>query len=184
MIQEFVYETPEILRELLTFLHTQADQVEIIELYSQEDSFHHLFSDPRNDSNSLLFPVWHESNVQGVGIMYRVIDVERLFTALAEHNFGGQTCRLKLTLADSFLPENGSSTMIHFEDGRPTIYQGETHDVELQMNVSDFSSMVVGAISFERLHTYSLSKISDERFVNTINQLFYAAQKPMCMTGF
>jgi predicted acetyltransferase len=184
VVREFIYETPEALWELLTFLRAQTDQVERIEFNTQDESFHHLLPDPRNDSQRLLPVVWHESNAQGVGIMYRVIDVKRLFEVLTEHDFGGVSCRLKLSLADSFLPENAGSTVIHFEKGRPRIVPDGLHDVEVHMDVSEFSSMVIGAITFERLHGYGLARITEESWLEKINRLFKTTQKPTCMTTF
>lgn len=184
VVREFIYETPEALSELLTFIHTQADQVEFVEFDTQDDSFHHLLADPRNDSHHILPSVWHESNTQGVGIMYRVIDVKRLFAVLAEHDFGGHTCALKLSLRDSFLPENAGSTVIHFNDGRPQLQPEGPFDVEIWMDVADFSSMIVGAVAFERLHAYGLAQISDDRFLGTVDRLFHADKKPLCMTNF
>jgi predicted acetyltransferase len=81
-IREFVYESREALSELLTFLHTQADQIRHVIFNTQDECFHHLLLDPRNASASLIPPVYHESNVQGLGIMYRVIHVPRIFDSL------------------------------------------------------------------------------------------------------
>ncbi|MFQ5434972.1 MAG: enhanced intracellular survival protein Eis [Anaerolineae bacterium] len=178
VVREFVYENREVLAELLAFLRTQADQIDRIEFNTQDDAFHFLLS------GRLLPTVWHESNAQGIGIMYRVIDVAALFTQLAAHNFNGVSCRLKLTVADSFLPENDGSTVIRFENGRAHPQpDSAAFDVEISLDIADFSSLVMGTVNFKRLYTYSLAEISDEGFVNTINQLF-AAPKPICMTNF
>ena len=82
-VRELVYETPAALSELLTFLHTQADQIRTIILETQDEFFHHLLLDPRNDSASLIPSVFHESNIQGVGIMVRVVDVPGVFRRLS-----------------------------------------------------------------------------------------------------
>lgn len=183
-VLEFVYETPEALSQLLTFLHSQADQVEIIEFNTQDEELYHLLPDPRDDSDKLLPLVWHQSNTQGVGIMYRIIDVVRLFDLLAARDFGGQSCRLKLTITDSFLPENAGSTTLHFQDGRCLVKPGEDSDIEVKMDISHFSSMVVGSASFKRLFTYGLAQISDPDYVETVNRIFKVDQKPICMTAF
>ncbi len=183
-VRELVYESQEVLSELLTFLHVQADQIRHVIFDTQDEYFHHLLLDPRNDSPRLVPSVYHESNVQGVGIMYRVIDVPRIFDLLKERNFGGQTCRLKLTIQDSFLPENAGSTLLRFEDGRLDLPDDGPHDVEVRMDVAEFSSLLVGAVNFGSLYKYGLTDISDPGYVDVIDQIFEVRQKPVCMTSF
>lgn len=184
IVREFVYENRDVLAELLTFLRTQADQIDRIAFNTQDDTFHFLLTDPRHESGRLLPTVWHESNAQGIGVMYRVIDVAALFTQLAAHNFKGVSCRLKLTVADSFLPENGGSTIVWFENGRAQRQPASAnYDIEIRLDIADFSSLIMGAVNFERLYVYRLAEISDAARVPLINQLF-AAPRPVCMTNF
>jgi predicted acetyltransferase len=185
LVRELVYETPEALSQLLTFLHLQADQIDRIVFHTQDEAFHYLLHDPRLDDELMLRPtLYHESNKQGVGLMYRVIDVPRLFTQLADHDFGVQTCRLKLVLHDSFLPENEGEWVIGFEDGRAHLQSGDGYDIAIELNVAEFSSLVMATVDFRQLHTYRLSSISDAGAVETVARLFRTPQKPVCMTIF
>jgi predicted acetyltransferase len=183
VIKEIIYETTEALSELLTLLHSQADQVNRIILHTQDEYFHHLLSDPRNDTDRLIPHVYHESHTSGVGIMYRVTDIRGIFTDLKDHNFGGQTCKLKLTIKDTFFPENDGSTVIHFNQGIATIYPDGGHDVEIQLDISDFSSLLMGCADFKSLVRYGLVQISDTNYVSVLNKLFLA-DRPICTTGF
>jgi len=183
LIREFVYDSAEDLRELMTYLYSQADQIERIIFYTQDDSFHFLMQDPRNDSGNLLPQVYHESNTQGVGIMYRVINAPRLFTVLENHNFGNVSCRLKITLDDSFFPQNAGGFVVHFADGRPTLTIDDDYEVEIRLDVSEYSSLFVGAIKFRKLYEYGLTSISDGSYVERIDRLF-AAPNPICLTEF
>ena len=183
-VRELVYETPAVLSELLTFLHTQADQIRTIILETQDEFFHHLLLDPRNDSASLIPSVFHESNIQGVGIMVRVVDVPGVFRRLSERDFGGQTCRIKLTIGDSFLPENAGSTCLSLEGGRlRTMGEGEC-DVEVRLDVSEFSSLLMGAVNFKSLYRYGLAGISDPGHVHVVDRVFAVEDKPVCTTAF
>ena len=183
LVREFIYDSATDLLDLLRFLHLQADQIERIIFYTQDESFHYLFHDPRNDSGNLLPQVYHESNTQGVGIMYRVIDLPRLFEVLEGHSFGHVTYRLKIRLADTFFPEHAGSYIFQFQDGRVSRPHNDLFDGEIRLDVAEFSSLVVGAISFKRLVDYGLATISDESAVDLIDRLF-AAPKPICLTEF
>lgn len=183
-VRELIYENQEALSELLTFLHTQADQVRHVILETQDESFHHLLLDPRSASPSLIPSVYHESNIQGVGLMYRVIDTPGIFRLLREHDFGGQTCTLKLTIADSFLPENGGSTLLRFEGGRPQLVADGECEVEARMDVAEFSSLLVGAVNFRSLYRYGLADLSDPSHLGTVDQIFAVQDRPVCTTPF
>lgn len=184
LVKEFIYETREALAGLLTFLHTQADQVNQIIFNLLDDHFHYLLLDPCNGSGNTIAPVYHESNVQGVGLMYRVTDTPGFFEVLAGHNFGGQSCKLKLSIADSFLAENDGCTVVHFEDGAARLKGAADYEVEIRLDVSDFSSLVMGVVSFKSLYRYNLADISEPRYVDTVNRIFRAEEKPVCTTQF
>jgi predicted acetyltransferase len=183
-VDEFVYETREALAELLTFLRSQADQVRFVIIRTQDEEFHHLLLDPRNDSEALLPSIYHPSNVQGVGLMYRVIDLPGVFARLREHDFGGQTCRLRLAISDSFYPANAGSVVVSFQDGRPSISPEDASDVEIRLDVAEFSSLLLGVVSFRSLYLYGLAEISDPAYLETINRLFLVPNKPICLTAF
>jgi predicted acetyltransferase len=183
-IQELIYETPEALSELLTFLRTQADQIRHIYWRTQDEDLHHLFLDPRNSSGRLIPDVYHETNAQGIGLMYRISDVMGMFDRLADHDFGNQTCTLNLMIEDSFLPENGGSTLLRFKGGRVQRLDKGRHEVEMRLAIEDLTSLVAGTVRFESLYHYGLARISDPSYVRTLGRLFAVEQKPVCTTSF
>ncbi len=93
----------------------------------------------------MLTGVFHETNTQGIGIMYRVINIPKLFEDLKDHDFAAQTCRLKLQIKDSFLPENEGSYFIWFTQGKALLVDEDASDVTLSMDISDFSSLMTCA---------------------------------------
>ncbi|MGB7055566.1 MAG: GNAT family N-acetyltransferase [bacterium] len=184
VIRELVYENRDALSELLTFLHTQGDQVHRIIYPTQDDSFHFLPSDPRDGSGHMIPVISHQSNLQGVGVMYRVIDTKGIFRLLKKHNFNEQNCRLKITLKDSFLPHNAGSFVVHFKDGFSVLACGGKTDVEIIMDVADFSSLLMGAVGYKDLFDYGLSDISSERYLDVVHNIFKVESKPICHTIF
>jgi predicted acetyltransferase len=184
VIKELIYENREVLSELLTFLHTQADQINYIIFNTQDESFHHLFADPRAPSRTIFEPVAHETNNQGIGIMYRVINTRGIFKILKNHDFGNQTCVLKISVHDSFLQENNGSTLIHIIKGKPHLFMKGKHDVEIYLDISDFSSLIMGVVSFKALYEYGLAEISHTKYINTVNKIFMVDEKPRCTTLF
>lgn len=183
-IKEFVYENPEALKALLTFLNTQEDQIDRIIINTQAEDFHYMLMDPRNASDNLMTAVYHESNLQGVGIMYRVTDTRLLFESLGQHNFNNQSCRLSFNIRDSFLEENNGSVVVHFTEGRAVISDSNLYDAKVAMDIADFSSLVVGAVSFRTLLSYGIAGISDYNYAGAVDRIFEVSQKPICFTAF
>jgi predicted acetyltransferase len=183
-VRECVYHDAQALSELFTFLHSQADQIRHVIFNTQDEFFYHLLADPRSVARALIPSVYHESNTQGVGLMYRVIDTPGIFGLLAERDFGGQTCKLKLTLADSFLPQNAGDYFLHFEDGRVRVGPGGETDVQVRVDVADFSSLLAGAVNMRSLHRYGLAEISDSEYVGVLDKIFAVRDKPVCTTAF
>lgn len=184
VIRELVYENRDVLSELFTFLHTQGDQINRIIYPVQDDSFHFLPFDPRDGSGHIIPVISHQSNTQGIGVMYRVIDAKGIFKLLKKHNFNEQNCRLKIALKDSFLRQNAGSFVVHFKDGFPVLARDGNVDVEIMMDVADFSSLLMGAVGYKNLFDYGLSDISSERYLDVVHNIFKVESKPICHTIF
>ena len=184
VIKELVHENPYVLSELLAFLHTQGDQINQIIFPTQEESFHFVPFDPRDGSDHTIPIIAHQTNTQGIGVMYRVINTKGVFRILKNHGFNNQNCILKITLIDSFFPHNEGSIVVQFENGYPCIKHGGKYDVEIRMDIADFSSLIMGAVEYRNLFEYGLSKISDESNLNVVGKIFKVEQKPICHTMF
>ncbi|MHA1444729.1 MAG: GNAT family N-acetyltransferase [Candidatus Hodarchaeales archaeon] len=184
IVEELIYENSEVLAELLTYLHSQADQVRNIFFSTQDDYFHYLLHDPRNGEKN-IFLTSQESNLQGLGIMYRIINAQKLFTDLRNHNFGNQTISLKLTLKDSFQQSNNGSFVIKFDQGQSHIQnQSDSVDVEIILDIKYFSSIFIGVVSFKKLYQLGLVAISDVKYLDLVNKLFMTDIPPITTQQF
>lgn len=184
LIREWIYETAGDLRALCAFLHTQADQVETIVYHTADPDFHILLGDPRDPDGAMLEPtLYHVSSRQGLGLMWRVIDVARLFEVLGGHDFGGQTLTLRIELADSFFPANAGATTVRFEGGRARLAPDAAPDVVMALEVGEFSALVMGAVDLATLARYGLVTLSDATAVASLTRLF-AAPTPVGLTTF
>jgi len=184
VIRELVGENEAVFLELLTFLHTQLDQVHQVLYPTQDEFFHFLPRDPRDGSGNVIPLIAHQTNTQGIGIMYRVIDSRGIFHLLKEHNFGNQNYRLRVAIRDSFMEDDQGSFVVEFKNGRPLLKSRGECDVEINVDIADFSSLLVGAVDYGTLHKYGLSQISDRGFVDIVRDTFRVDQKPICHTTF
>ncbi|MBN1682224.1 GNAT family N-acetyltransferase [Candidatus Bathyarchaeota archaeon] len=183
IVTYFIYNTKEAFKSILAFFNSQLDQVDRIIFETPEDDFHFLAKDPR-DGDPVMYYDCQETNRQALGIMYRVLNTHKLFQELNDFNFNDVSLKLKLTVLDSFLPENNGSTIIQFINGKPNLSSDLGYDVEVRMKVEWFSSLIMGVISFKKLFTYNLLEISDEKYKETLNKLFYFKEKPVTLEEF
>jgi predicted acetyltransferase len=184
VVNDFVFENTEALGEMMTFLNSQNDQIRYVVFNIQDEDFRFLLDDPRNDADNLFFPVYHECSIQGTGIMYRVIDIHKLFQELGEHNFNDESLKLKLTIRDSFIKDNEGSYIVNFDKGYAVVSDERGYDVEIFIDIADFSSLITCAVSFKSLYKYGRVNVTKEEYVEKINRIFSTASNPVCMTIF
>lgn len=184
IIREFVYHNLEAFHQLLNFLHTQFDQIDRIVVNTQDEYFHYLLKDPRDGSDNNFAPIYEQTNLQGLGLMYRIIDTEEFFKQTAEHNFNYETIKLKLNIADSFVEENSKPIIVEFKNGKPAVTGGINYDAEISMDIADFSAMLMGCVEFRALLRLGLAELSDARWAENVNNLFSIKDKPICTTTF
>jgi predicted acetyltransferase len=70
------------------------------------------------------------------------------------------------------------------ENGRATLNPEAQPDVEISLDIAEFSSLITGATTFRTLLAYGLAQISDANYADTVHQLFYTPNKPICHTAF
>jgi hypothetical protein len=103
---------------------------------------------------------------------------------LRGYSFNGQNCALKLSVVDSFLPENDRSVVVHFRDGLPSVQSNDDHEVEIRLDIAEFSSLLMGVVPFSTLYLYGLAEISDPAFIPQLDRLFATPTPPVCMSRF
>jgi len=178
-----IYNSAEALHEILAFFQTQLDQVDRIVFETNDDDLHFMAKDPRDGDPDMYYNC-QETNRQALGIMYRVINTPQLFREMSEYNFNNVTLKLKLTIVDTFLPENNGSTILHFSDGMPKLVGVNDYDVEVKMSVEWFSSLIMGVIDFRKLVEYRLAELSDTMYIDVISKLFSFKDKPVTLESF
>lgn len=113
-----------------------------------------------------------------------MLDVTGILGTLADRDWNGQSLRLKLTITDSFLPENEGDYLLCFEDGRLHLEDDGPHDVGVELDVAEFSSLLMGTVNFTSLYRYGLTRISNEGYVKIVERALAVENKPICMTQF
>lgn len=184
IVQEFVYLTREALLALCSFLRVQADQVNRVVIRTHEDDLHHLLFDPRNASGHLIPPVYHEIHTTGIGIMYRVLDVNRLWAQLSDAKFNDESLTVTFQVRDTFMPENDGPITVVFDHGKPSLDSQIAADVTVGLDVCDLASLIVGSADLSSLVRYGRVTVDNSECIRPLTRLFLTDHQPLCLTPF
>ncbi|MHA1331740.1 MAG: sterol carrier protein domain-containing protein, partial [Candidatus Hodarchaeales archaeon] len=144
----------------------------------------YILEDPRNEGNK-LFLTAQESNLQGIGIMYRILNIKKLFSILEKHNFNNQSIVLKMVISDSFVKENNGVWILQFKNGKLSLDKSlSNYDLEVKIDIADFAPLIMGCVSFKKLVLYGLVRISSAKLIDQVDKLFYTPVPPQTIEQF
>ncbi|MBN1981827.1 MAG: GNAT family N-acetyltransferase [Chitinivibrionales bacterium] len=170
VIREFIYHDSKTLLKLLSFFHSQHDQLRYIILNCFEP-LEMLLDDVYYHHGMLIPHVYHQSNIQGVGIMYKVLDIEQVLTVAELQN--KVDFSIEFTITD----------MIDWKESQ-VVLQGKTSEqISISISIGEFSSLIMGAVDFATLIRLGAAYCSDLSKVETITRLF-TCTAPQCTTIF
>ncbi|WP_053365961.1 GNAT family N-acetyltransferase [Bacillus sp. FJAT-27245] len=184
VVREFIYETPEALASLAKFLNSQSDQIERIILNTQDDSLEFLLGDARDGSDYLIPSVFHETNRAGIGLMYKIIDIEKIIGDLDSRVFGNVTTSFTIIVHDSFDSVEPTKIDVRLDGGKLSKGNAEDTQFEMELDIAEFSSLMVGAVGFRKLHRFGRLKLSKPEFAPLMEKAFRGDEKPICTTPF
>lgn len=192
---------------LLGYLRAQQDQFARIVIESQDESLYLAAADPRDGSDGIVAPPGaHRVAETGLGIMYRVLDVERAFAHLpaADASF-----TLRVEVEDEFFPATSGTWAFRFgPDGPPRLDRasppngrvsagdrasangaaspndGVLPDATLRIGIADLSSLVVGSLDLPALVRHRLASLEPAGMLARVARAFSADQRPVCNTRF
>ncbi|KAI9339163.1 sterol carrier protein domain-containing protein [Zopfochytrium polystomum] len=195
-IGAFVYETVEALSALCRFLHVNNDQMRYVKMLTQEQELFRIMQDTRNAAapNTMPMapggPLGRAWGTMTLGMMYRVVNVEKLFSAaFADRDFNGvDGLRLVVKLKDTFTPERNPPVLVSFSQGKPKVtatgaaaeaaFESGEADAVLKADVSQFSAVVVGAATVRRLVQLGVVSVSPADKLSIVNRAFWSEDLP------
>ncbi|MGG4170084.1 GNAT family N-acetyltransferase [Rossellomorea vietnamensis] len=189
-IHELFFEIREAIEEISTFLHQQTDQFKRIIINANHDDLIHFVRSPESGLNTMLDTAPSVDNKHmvnlGVGVMYRVIDCKGLLVELYEkkHRFGSVSLTIMFDIKDDLQDDESKNFTVTFSHGEIQHFHEQSVDTVVQMDISDFSSMIMGAVSFRSLNKWGKAEISNPACVNQVNDLFRTHERPVCTNAF
>lgn len=168
-VTEMVYKTPEALKAIFSFFHSQSDQVNCIDVYTFDINLYHILNDLMYYNDSQIMPyVAHKTAEMGVGIMWQALNPKFLLKLIFQQPSINCTFNIKMP--------NGSIDAYSIGE-----YSKETLVIDL--NIQSFSSWVMGAISLNQLLSYGALKTNNPERLKLLDNLL-KLDKPVCHAQF
>jgi predicted N-acetyltransferase YhbS len=183
VVRDLTYEDESYLAALLGHLRAQRDQFARIVFETQDDAFYLAATDPRDGSDlAVAPPAWHRVTETGLGIMYRILDVE---AALAHLPPSATPFTLKLDVEDAFFAETAGARTLGFgPHGAPRRDDTAQPDATLSIGIADLSSVVMGSLRLRDVVRHRLASVEPRTHLDSVDAAFRAADPPQCTTRF
>ena len=169
---------------LLGYLRAQRDQFARVIVETQDDAFFLASDDPRDGSDrSVSPPVTHRVAETGLGMMYRIVDIERAL-ALLPRFAAGIVLRLEVAGVFPAIAGSPAQTFVFGPSRAPYADAGAEPDATLRVGVADFSSLIAGSLRLHDLVRHRLATVTPNGALDRVAALLDAPQRPVCTTRF
>ena len=184
LVRDLVYEDEGALAALLGYLRSQRDQFARVVIESQDAALYLVAGDPRDGSDEAVAPpAAHRVATTGLGMMYRILDVE---DALGYLPPARTPFTLRLVVDDPFVPSTGGTYTFRFAaDRSPSRVPNTTAaDATLTLAIPELASAVMGSLRVDDLVRHRQARVEPRAWLETVDAAFRAARPPQCTTRF
>lgn len=183
LARDLIAEAPAYRAALVGYLRSQSDQFPRVMVEAQDGSLYLISDDPRDGSDeSVAPPAGHRIARTGLGMMYRILDVEPAFAHLPPSPV---PFTLRAEIEDAFFaPTCGAWTFRFGPHGPPQAARAADADATLRIGIADLSSALVGALRVRDLVLNGLASIEPPAMLHTVDDAFRADEPPVCITRF
>ena len=184
-VRELVCEDMETMKQFLTFFASQTDQIERVRIYTYEEDFHMLFTNPDSGENRAFDGAIQEIGRKNMGYMFRILDVKKYF-ALQNHceRPARREFTMELQVEDDFMEENNTSVLLRVQGDKVLLTKDREPDVVLKTGIADLSSLVMGAIPLSSFLLTERMELSNRSYGQDIQNAIGWSEKPKNYTYF
>jgi len=183
LVRELAAESPAYEAALLGYLRSQQDQFARIVVESQDDALWLASADPRDGSDVLVAaPATHRVAELGLGVMYRVLDLERAFAHLGA---SAAPFALRVDSEDAFFPPTAAAPTFRFGPGGPPVRDDAARpDATLRAGIAELSSLLAGSLRLRDVLARRLAELEPLDALAHVARVLDAPSPPICTTRF
>ena len=184
-VSELVYLNGRVLRCLLGYLRNQSDLAQTVVLRSGEADFYHLLPSAQDISENYIDFGFLQTNVAAVGTMYKIVDPQKFVRATAYRRFPAASLTVRFIYENELEHTNGSLCVRFSPEGLWKLAaEDATCDVTVTSTLATLSSLLMGSLSFSALVRLGGLSLSEPKYEETLDELFYCRQKPWTNTDY
>jgi len=183
VVRDLIYEEPAHLAALLGYLRAQQDQFAEILVESQDPVMYLAADDPRDGSDRIVAPPGaHRVAETALGMMYRILDLERAFAHLGPAE---EPLVLRVDVNDAFYAPTARAMTFRFTaSGAPHRDDDAAPDATLRIGIADLSSLLVGSLALRDLVRHRLAGVEPASALTSVARAFAADQPPASTARF
>jgi predicted acetyltransferase len=177
-VDEFISLSLEGTKAILGFLRNQADQFDNIVMYTQDETFYHLFDDPSDIRRCILPHANHSFATASTGLMFRVLNPKefvKTYSQMREIKGEGITCTFEID--EPFLDHEDTTITLKITEDDFCLSEDESADI-IKISMADFSSMLFGSVSLEHLARYGLIEYDNAEQMKKCSRYLMNCEKP------
>lgn len=184
-VRELICEDMETMKQFLTFFASQVDQIERVRIYTYEEYFHMLFTNPDSGENRAFDGAIQEVGRKNMGYMFRIFDIRSYFRQQSHCcETVSRSFVLALQVEDDFMEDNNGTLLLEIVGEKVLLTEGKEPDVVLKTNIADLSSLVMGAIPLSAFLWTGRMSLSDESYQEDVQKAIGWKEKPKNYTYF
>jgi predicted acetyltransferase len=183
VVRDLIYEEPAHLAALLGYLRSQQDQFAEILLETQDPVMYLAADDPRDGSDRIIAPPGaHRVAETALGMMYRILDLERAFAHLGSAE---APLVLRVDVNDPFYAPTAQTMTFRFSPaGAPRRDDDADPDATLRIGIADLSSVLVGSLALRDLVRHRLASVEPISALAPLARAFAADEPPASTARF
>ena len=188
-VEELVYQSGAVLRQLLGFLRSQAAQAREVIIRSGEADFCHLLEDPQSLSGDGMPFGYLETSRRAHGTMYKLPDPARLVAATGYRRFPPYEGTVCFCYEDALSREERAVRIAFRREsaGCSRWYAAPPDSaaaVTIRCSQGDLASLLLGAAGLAALVRLGCASLEGEGDLAALDRLFSAEQRPFTNTDY
>lgn len=181
VVDELVYKKAEQVQAILGFFRNQADLAQTIVLNSGDQDFYHLIHNPQNVDKGYIPFGYLKTNVSAMANMYKIQDIGDFISSTSHRRFPPSNLVLKIK-AYNEITKKVEETRVEFiqTEARSSSWTltDKKEDLILWAKKGDLSALLLNSLSLSSMVGLGIGEISDPKYLNELDALFYYPQRP------
>ncbi len=183
-VTEMVYNGPEVLREFLGYLRSQADQAQRTTLLTGEEDFYHILAEASDTTGNYIDFGGLQTNVSAMNVMHKLVDAESFVRHTGHRRFPMGEMTVRFVYEDAFEGSEKAMT-VRIADHRWEVVSADTApDVVVACKEAELASILMGSAGIAALVRLGAAKVSEPALLQDLDALFHVPQRPFGNSDF